>query len=287
MNRRRFIQLMLATGLSSSRFTATGAKAYSASGDSLTAAPIELAGEWGPSYPPAAIKVLARIREVCLANLRLVSDQQPTRIRVDNHPQGSPAIWLHPNEEELAWIIVDIGPHDWCKLAYQFGHELGHVLCNSWQFSAKPGPPSQWVEEAMVEAFSLRGLNLLADSWALNPPFAGDAAFPAAIRQYRQNVIGNYSQAAQNDSAGNLAAWLKEDRGFLEGRKPQPRLTLEVLALLERDIGYVEDLGAVNRWRSRTYVPIEDYLTLWEKSCREVKSPGLLPSALANLFGLN
>src|SRR5262245_29647307 len=36
-------------------------------------------------------------------------------------------------------------------LAYQFGHELGHVTANSWQPHAKPQPPSRWLEEALVE----------------------------------------------------------------------------------------------------------------------------------------
>ena len=31
-------------------------------------------------------------------------------------------------------------------------------MANSWQPHAKPMPPCQWLEEAMVEAFSIRGL---------------------------------------------------------------------------------------------------------------------------------
>src|ERR1700720_4434692 len=49
---------------------------------------------------------------------------------------------------------VDIGEGDWSKLAYQFGHELGHVMANSWQPHAKPKVPCQWLEEALVEALS-------------------------------------------------------------------------------------------------------------------------------------
>ncbi len=52
-------------------------------------------------------------------------------------------------------------------------------MANSWQPHAKPKPPCQWIEEALVEAFSLRGLGRLAQSWKQNPPFAGDSAFGA------------------------------------------------------------------------------------------------------------
>ena len=38
-------------------------------------------------------------------------------------------------------------------------------MANSWQPHAKPRLPCQWLEEALVESFSLRGLGRLAKSW--------------------------------------------------------------------------------------------------------------------------
>ena len=133
----------------------------------LLSAPIELAGDWGHMLPRAADQVVERMRHACLDGVRLVSDRQPTRLRVDEHKSGPPAVWLHPDGSTMAWIIVDIGERDWSKLAYQFGHELGHVMANSWQPHDKPGPPCQWLEEALVEAFSVRGLGRLAEDWKL------------------------------------------------------------------------------------------------------------------------
>jgi hypothetical protein len=161
----------------------------------LLSAPLELAGNWGGSPPGDAAAVISRTRQVSLTGVRLVSDQQPERLRVDEHTSGPPAIWLHEDPPKTAWIIVDVGALDWCKLAYQFGHELGHVLSNSWGPLAKPAPPSQWLEEALVEAYSLRGLPLLADSWEQNPPFPGDAGFAKSIRQYRADLIEKYRAA--------------------------------------------------------------------------------------------
>ena len=101
----------------------------------------------------------------------------------------------------MAWIIVDIGERDWSKLAYQFGHELGHVMANSWQPHAKPTTPCQWLEEALVEAFSIRGLGRLAESWKQDPPFAGDNAFGDAIADYRQNIVQRYTSARRRAGA--------------------------------------------------------------------------------------
>jgi len=255
----------------------------------LLTAPIDVAGAWPDSLPSSALVVVSRMRDECLKDVRLVSDEQPSAIHIDDHSSGSPAVWLHTDHPSTASIIVDIGANDWCKLAYQFGHELGHVLCNSWMWSAKPRPPSQWLEESLVEAFSIRGLGRLATSWEQTPPFAGDNAFSAAIRQYRQNVIDRYAKAVDRRSYTDLADWLRKSRDALGqpgfGLSPaEGPAILAIQAELEKDDACVADMGALNRWPARTGVPIEEYLALWEKSCREVSAPGRLPARLVSLF---
>ena len=110
-------------------------------GVTLLSAPMELAGDWGRMLPYAADQVVELMRHSCLDGVRLLSDRQPTRLRVDEHASGPPAVWLHPDGSSTAWIIVDIGQRAWSQLAYQFGHELGHVMANSWQPHAKPAAP--------------------------------------------------------------------------------------------------------------------------------------------------
>jgi hypothetical protein len=247
---------------------------------------LELGGVWKSSPADAVLRVLSRVREVSLEGLRLLSDRQPDRLYVDDHPKGLPAVWLHNDHTNTAWIIVDIGPADWCKLAYQFGHELGHVLCNSWDAQSKPRPPCQWLEEAMVEAFSIRGLGLLAASWERNPPFAGDAAFGAAIREYRENLIKNYRGAGEQMSDAEIASWFRASRSALEsgGAFSGGPLIVRIVGELERDNACVEDLGGLNRWPSRSGVPLEDYLTRWGRSCTEVHARGQLPARLRSLL---
>ena len=166
----------------------------------LLSAPIELAGDWGHMLPRAADQVVERMRHACLDGVRLRLRSPADAVARRRASSGPPAVWLHPDGSSMAWIIVDIGERDWTQLAYQFGHELGHVMANSWQPHAKPKPPCQWLEEALVEAFSLRGLGRLAESWKQDPPFAGDNAFGDAIADYRRNIIQRY--AALADRAG-------------------------------------------------------------------------------------
>jgi hypothetical protein len=255
----------------------------------LLSAPIELAGDWGNMLPYAADQVIEHMRHACLDGVRLVSDRQPTRMRVDEHASGPPAIWLHPDGSSMAWIIVDIGERAWVQLAYQFGHELGHVLANSWQPHAKPAIPCQWLEEALVEAFSLHGLSRLADRWAQDPPFADDNAFGTAIAGYRLNILQSYAElAAEQGGTVDLVAWFAAHREEMEangGLNPFAQAAaLMILTEYERAPDCVEALGALNRWPGRSGMPIEDYLGLWQASCTELVVSPLLPIRLRGLL---
>src|SRR5262249_52568730 len=184
----------------------------------LLDAPLEVHGEWGQSSPRDVAAVLSRMRQVCLAGARLLSDRQPSGLRIENHRSGNPAVWLRDHGSKTAAIIVNVGPRDWSKLAYQFGHELGHVLANSWDANSKPRNPCQWLEEALVEAFSLRGLGKLADSWERRPLFPNDAAFANALRQYRQSAITRYEKIASDQMQEvEVATWFRKQRTSLEG----------------------------------------------------------------------
>lgn len=253
----------------------------------LGAAPIEVRGEWH-APPASAAAVVTRMRDACVTGYRLLSDRQPQKLWVENRPSGPPAIWLHASPQEVAWVFVDVGERDWSRLAYQFGHELGHVVCNSWRADAKPSPPCQWVEEMLVETFSVRGLRLLADGWAESPPFPDDAGFARSIREYRAAILTRYGRLAAAQGFGEARTWFAAQREALEasnGLSDAAKAAVPlVVAAFERDTGLLEDMGALNRWPGRTAEPMGDYLRQWQASCSELGSPGRLPALIAETF---
>jgi hypothetical protein len=203
MKRRTFLSLAGAVVSSISipmRLTQKSRAAETTTAVDLLSAPLEVTGVWGGSQPTAASIVLSRMRQACLSGLRLRSDRQPNRLRVEDLASGPPHIWLHTDIPGTAWIVVHIGARAWAQLAYQFGHELGHVMCNSWAWGIRTPPPSRWFEESLVEAFSIRGLGRLADEWERDPPFPGNASYGQAIRDYRSHLIEKYRNAAGTGS---------------------------------------------------------------------------------------
>ncbi len=251
--------------------------------------PMELGGNWEQSAPADVLAVLGRMRAGCLEGTQLLSDQQPERLRVDDHLTGPPSVWLHSDVPTTAWVVVDARTRDWCNLAYQFGHELGHVFCNSWKRDAAPANPSQWVEEALVEAFSLRGLGRMADGWEREPPFPDDSAYAGSIRQYREAILVRYrAQAAEQGMGAGFAAWFKQRAAhFAEhgGVGDAAGAVPTMLEMFERDPLSVADLGALNRWPGRSGLALPDYLAHWQASCAELGTPNVSPGWISQLLG--
>jgi hypothetical protein len=294
MTRRMFINLcgalvsLFSGRLARSQPTSPAAVPIAAA--TLLSAPLEVQGAWGGSSPNDAATVISRMREACLSGVRLLSDHQPDRLRVDDQASGPPHVWLHSDNPTTAWIVVDIGVRAWSQLAYQFGHELGHVVCNSWMWKVETPPPSRWLEESLAEAFSMRGLGLLAGEWERRPPFPNDSRYAQALRNYRHNLVEKYRNAGSPQGETDLAAWLGTNRALLDGTTGLGNYAgpaiLAVLNEMETDPRCVEDLGAVNRWPERSSVPLENYLRLWRTSCEEIGASGHLPERLREVFAL-
>jgi hypothetical protein len=248
---------------------------------SLALCPIGLRGDFRGTPLEALLTALNRIRAVCLENVRLVSDRQPDGLAIEGRITGPPMVVIDPDINHSAWIVLNVGLRDWRQIAYEFGHELGHVLCNSWGPTALSPTPCRWLEEALVEAFSIRNLSRLADSWERNPPFPGDSAYGAEIRRYRGWQLDPYKRLAAAAGADqDLAGWFHRRREALDRTAGiDPPATEAVPALVEEmnaDPSIIQGLGAMSRWERRTRVPMPEFLDRWERSCQDLgASPGL------------
>src|SRR5262249_23616474 len=154
----------------------------------------------------------------------------PATLRIESRSSGPPHVWLQSSTR--AHVVVDGTARDWGRMVYQFGHELGHVLANSRQPDSLPLRPTIWLEEALVGAFTRRGLALIADSWEQDPWLPSEASYSKDLRRYREFLIAGY----RNGAAGSkrwLDGWFADKRAavesFLGGRPPAGPALLMIL----------------------------------------------------------
>ena len=125
----------------------------------LLSAPIETNGDSGETIQSSAMIVTSAMRQACLsAEYRLLSEHQPDLSASTITPRDRRTSGCTGNRK-TAWIVVDVATKAWSQLAYQFGHELGHVVCNSWMWNAHSPPPSCWLENPWLRPLRSVALN--------------------------------------------------------------------------------------------------------------------------------
>lgn len=250
---------------------------------SLLKAELKVTGDWRGAPLPAVKRVCEVIKETCFTGYPLDGDGQPSVIEINGKTAGSPAIWLHSDHPEQATVMVDVGPAAWMQLAYQLGHELGHVLANSWAFEDKPGGPSQWLEESLVEAFSIANLFQLADRWKKRPPFRGDNAYGDGIASYAMDQLTAYEKASAPSE--QIEAWLTNQRGkwdvYTSGQKKWDEgLMVYAVKMMRSQRALMAELNGLNRWPERTSLNPDAYIQNWIGSSTHLKLEGSLPRSL-------
>jgi hypothetical protein len=263
----------------------------------LSGIPIAATGSWGAMNGEAdALPVMEQMRTAALAEVRLLSDRQPPRIVVEGNPHNPdlPLVDIRPREDGAAWIWLRVDGPVYAKLAYQFGHELGHVLCNRWNGGQAnlPATPCQWIEEVLVEAFSLFGLRALAPLWAKQPPREYMNDYHVHLIPYVEETLRAHASHRQARTLPDeVSSWYRVLAGELDQavnlRVPAPQMIVPfVYDIFVKDPALREDLGALNRWAERSSVPVTRYMELWKQSCREIGSVGRLPDLMVETFGL-
>ena len=69
----------------------------------------------------------------------------------------------------------------WAQFAYQFAHELCHVLSNPERLR---GNPNNWFVEALCELSSVFTLRKMAERWRTQPPYPHWASYAASLAGY-------------------------------------------------------------------------------------------------------
>jgi hypothetical protein len=215
---------------------ALGAPAFAAdAGPARSRVDIRVIGEgWGDATPRDIEAVLRSVADVMLEHFperRL----EPILVEYwDKHPltlfAKGPA-----NEYRMYLSVKD---RRWAQFAFEFAHELAHVLTNYEHYaSGELTTYNQWFEEALCEVGSLYALKQLSRTWEKSPPYPNWATYAPNFERYLERLLAEPHRELAPDVS--LAAWLTRNESDLRGnphlRSLNEAVASQLLPLFERD----------------------------------------------------
>ncbi len=108
--------------------------------------------------------------------------KEPT-IMILRDPQGPMAV-SHPGLKGEHFVLLNSGDRLWAQVAYQFSHELGHVLCGNRSTQS----PQMWFEEAFCESLSLWTMDKMGVTWQTKAPYENWRSYATSLSGYANDV---------------------------------------------------------------------------------------------------
>ena len=122
-------------------------------------------------------------------------------------------------------IKLDTGGRLWAQCAFQFAHELTHILCRY-----RPDKhPNKWFEESLCETGSLFALRKMGESWKTSPPYPNWKSYAPNLVEYAQKRITEHALPAGK----SFVEWYTENKpALLKSAVDRPRNTTVATVLL-------------------------------------------------------
>ncbi len=158
----------------------------------------------------------------------------------------------------------------WAQYAFQFGHELGHLIAGHLQTDRQHS--NSWFEEAVCECASLFVLRSMHDDWETNPPYAN-------WKDWRKH-LWNYAQTRMDAPEHNLPegqdfpAWYKANEENLMNRDSHQGartviVARQLLPVFEEDPAGWQAVAYLRSGDANPHGPLEKLLPAWHDACPE------------------
>lgn len=189
---------------------------------------------------------------------------------VVRHTEGNPVALYQRGPDGEYVVHLHARDQSWPLFAYEFAHELCHILSN---YAENLGPGArrhnQWFEEALCETASLYVLRSLATRWEAEPPSPAWAAQAPQLRAFADRLVAEDHRQLPADTG--LASWIATHEDRLR-RDPYLRDKNEVVAnvllpLFERQPAGWEAIRYLNLSPADGRNRLQDYLRNWYANC--------------------
>lgn len=179
------------------------------------------------------------------------------------YPKGGPIVYFQRGPDREFTVHLDTGETFWAQYAYQFSHELCHILC---QYDRDPHG-QKWFEESLCELASIDTLRRMGKSWKSSdlPQHLKD--FAPHLTTYAADLV----KKGTLDDGETLSRWYQvHQKELLESATNRPLNTVVAVQLLplfeEKPLRWraVRYLNAATPTGLQTF---EEYLRDWRGHC--------------------
>ena len=201
-------------------------------------------------------------------------------------------IHVTPWNQEYPLVVHDRRPYRmylsardtyWSHYAYQFSHELCHILTN---FDRAKQHRHEWFEESLCEVSSLFTLHRLAEVWAENPPegVLKAADFAPYHREYAKYIEAKYDASSGVDIPDLLAQNTRTPGEAPAQSELTDAATLSLLDYFLNDLSLWSECGWLNHWDSGKDATFSDYLDSWSDCLSRNGRENRVPNLAKRLF---
>lgn len=212
--------------------------------------------EWGGAVPEDVRRVLRSAARALLDHVP-AADLPPLEIRAT----GGPIVLHERGDGGLVRIRLNTGGNLWSQYAYQFAHELCHVVC---RYDRDP-TGNQWFEESLCELASLFVLRRMAERWATEPPYPNWRDYAPHLADYATARI----DAARLPEGTSLADWYRANRTALGSvatdRQRNTVVAVALLPLFEAEPAHWAAVPFLNAAMPAGPQPFGEYLAEWRR----------------------
>jgi hypothetical protein len=183
--------------------------------------------------------------------------------------QGGPIVLFRQHADMPVRMRLNVDGPYWAQFAFQFGHELCHVMCNY-----KEGyEGNQWFEESMCEVASLFVLRRMSETWVIKAPYSNWSSFAPKLADYAADRI----KSAQLPKDQSLADWYRLNAATLR-KNPHDRernqvVAVALLPLLEAEPVRWAAVAHLNRALTSKPQSLTEYLQAWHGHVDEEDRP--------------
>jgi hypothetical protein len=232
---------------------------------------------WGTGNHQDIVAVLRSVAEILFP---LGGKPHYNDIWVSRSEQGPIVLYQRGKEGQY---IVKLNTKDryWCQYAFQFSHEIGHILCGY-----KDGDASNlWFEETLGEVASLYALLRLEESWIHSPPYPHWKDYAPEFTKYAEERIKKY----ENEVPSDLTTWFRRNKQNLRNEPmDRPRNVSLAIRLLPFFDKFPEGWSAcafLNEKKSKTSRSFTSYLHDWYEMCPLLEQKSFIKKIAGN-FGI-